>query len=44
MSSFVFDLGLQMSTARVWVAVDVSAEWMDHALPDAGTVRRAGQN
>jgi hypothetical protein len=25
-------------------AAEVSAEWMDHALPDAGTVRRAGQN
>jgi hypothetical protein len=25
-------------------AVDVDAEWMDHALPDAGTVLRAGQN
>jgi len=32
-----------MSTARAW-AVDVSAERMDHALPDAGTVHRAGQN
>ena len=32
-----------MSTARAW-AVDVNAEWMDHALPDAGTVRSAGQN
>jgi len=26
------------------MAVDVGAERMDHALPDAGTVRRAGQN
>jgi hypothetical protein len=42
MSSLRFDLGLQMSTAHAWT-IDVDAEWMDHARPDAGTVRRAGQ-